>query len=56
MNHYNSSPEEKEEKCRDATQTCIDALLDDDTHLSKSSTMSEIVTDHQSIAQHCLVD
>lgn len=37
MTHYNASPEEKEEKCRDATQTCIDALLDDDTHLSKSS-------------------
>jgi len=36
MNHYNASPEEKEEKCRDATQTCIDALLDDDTHLSTS--------------------
>jgi hypothetical protein len=37
MNHYNASPEEKEDKCRDATQTCIDALLDDDTHLSTSS-------------------
>jgi Fanconi-associated nuclease 1 len=36
MNHYNSTSEEKIEKCRDATQTCIDALLDEDTHLSTS--------------------
>jgi hypothetical protein len=42
MNHYNETPEEKIEKCRDATQTCIDALLDDDTHLSE---LSDYVTD-----------
>ena len=35
MNHYNATPEEKEQKCRDATQTCIDGLLDEDTHLSE---------------------
>ncbi|ORX37453.1 hypothetical protein BD324DRAFT_626275 [Kockovaella imperatae] len=33
MNHYNASPEEKEEKMREATQVCIDGLLDEDTHL-----------------------
>ena len=35
MNHFKSSVEEVEAKCRDATQVCIDALLDEDTHLSK---------------------
>jgi predicted RNase H-like HicB family nuclease len=35
MNHYNSTPEEKEEKLREATQVCIDGLLDEDTHLSE---------------------
>lgn len=33
MNHYNSSPAEKEEKQREATQVCIDGLLDEATHL-----------------------
>ena len=37
MNHFNESPEQKESKCREATQTCIDGLLDEDTHFSKSS-------------------
>lgn len=36
MNHYNSSPIEKEEKLREATQVCIDGLLDEATHLSKT--------------------
>ena len=35
MNHYNASPEEKVEKMREATQICIDGLLDEDTHLSE---------------------
>nr|ODN96652.1 hypothetical protein L204_03361 [Cryptococcus depauperatus CBS 7855] len=37
MTHYKNSPclsiREKEEKLREATQVCIDGLLDDDTHL-----------------------
>jgi Fanconi-associated nuclease 1 len=37
MNHYNASPEEKEAKRREATQICIDGLLDEDTHLSEFS-------------------
>lgn len=43
MNHYNSSPAEKEEKQREATQVCIDGLLDEATHLSKTL-LSLIVT------------
>ncbi|RXK39730.1 hypothetical protein M231_02923 [Tremella mesenterica] len=33
MNHYNASLVEKELKMREATQVCIDGLLDEDTHL-----------------------
>ena len=36
MNHYNTTSAEKEEKMREAVQVCIDGLLDEDTHLSKS--------------------
>jgi Fanconi-associated nuclease 1 len=36
MNHYNDTPEQKENKMREATQICIDGLLDEDTHLSRS--------------------
>lgn len=35
MNHYNASDQEKLEKRREATQVCIDGLLDEDTHLSE---------------------
>ena len=35
MHHYNATPEEKETKMREATQVCIDGLLDEDTHLSE---------------------
>jgi len=41
MNHYNSSPEEKEEKLIEATQVCIDGLLDEDTHMSRSKVARE---------------
>jgi Fanconi-associated nuclease 1 len=34
MNHYNATAEEKEEKLIEATQVCIDGLLDEDTHMS----------------------
>ena len=36
MNHYNETPDEQVEKVREATQICIDGLLDEDTHLSRS--------------------
>ncbi|WWC66149.1 uncharacterized protein I206_100049 [Kwoniella pini CBS 10737] len=44
MNHYNATPEEKEEKLRDATQTCIDALLDEDTHMIYRPALSRRLT------------
>ena len=37
MTHYAKLPEDqKREKLEEATQVCIDALLDEDTHLSMS--------------------
>jgi hypothetical protein len=53
MNHYNATPEEKEQRCRDATQTCIDGLLDEDTHLSESLSR-EPRAKPQSIDRHYL--
>ncbi|WVW82586.1 hypothetical protein I302_104597 [Kwoniella bestiolae CBS 10118] len=44
MNHYNTTPEEKEEKLREATQTCIDALLDEDTHMIYRPALSRRLT------------
>ncbi|WWC86489.1 uncharacterized protein L201_001366 [Kwoniella dendrophila CBS 6074] len=44
MNHYNATPEEKEDKLRDATQTCIDALLDEDTHMIYRPALSRRLT------------
>ncbi|OCF54335.1 fanconi-associated nuclease 1 [Kwoniella mangroviensis CBS 10435] len=44
MNHYNATPEEKEEKLREATQTCIDALLDEDTHMIYRPALSRRLT------------
>ncbi|WRT64402.1 uncharacterized protein IL334_001334 [Kwoniella shivajii] len=44
MNHYNASPEEKEEKMRDATQVCIDGLLDEDTHMIYRPALSRRLT------------
>ncbi|WWD17625.1 hypothetical protein CI109_102066 [Kwoniella shandongensis] len=44
MNHYNASPEEKEEKLREATQVCIDGLLDEDTHLIYRPALSRRLT------------
>lgn len=35
MNHYNAAPQEKEEKLMEATQVCIDGLLDEETHMSE---------------------
>jgi len=42
MNHYNASPEEKDAKLREATQVCIDGLLDDETHLSEWAFVSHL--------------
>ncbi|OCF42115.1 fanconi-associated nuclease 1 [Kwoniella heveanensis CBS 569] len=44
MNHYNDSPEQKEEKLREAVQVCIDALLDEDTHLIYRPALSRRLT------------
>ncbi|OXG11528.1 fanconi-associated nuclease 1 [Cryptococcus neoformans Tu259-1] len=44
MNHYNSSPAEKEEKLREATQVCIDGLLDEATHLIYRPALSRRLT------------
>ncbi|KIR25350.1 fanconi-associated nuclease 1 [Cryptococcus deuterogattii LA55] len=44
MNHYNSSPTEKEEKLREATQVCIDGLLDEATHLIYRPALSRRLT------------
>ncbi|ORY23374.1 hypothetical protein BCR39DRAFT_583419 [Naematelia encephala] len=44
MNHYNASPEEKEQKLREATQVCIDGLLDGDTHLIYRPALSRRLT------------
>ncbi|WVR06105.1 hypothetical protein IAU60_003135 [Kwoniella sp. DSM 27419] len=44
MNHYNESPEQKEEKLREATQVCIDGLLDEDTHLIYRPALSRRLT------------
>ncbi|KAK8866168.1 hypothetical protein IAR55_001319 [Kwoniella newhampshirensis] len=44
MNHYNASPEEKEDRMREATQVCIDGLLDEDTHLIYRPALSRRLT------------
>ncbi|WVQ76980.1 hypothetical protein IAR50_006659 [Cryptococcus sp. DSM 104548] len=44
MNHYNTSPKEKEEKLREATQVCINALLDEDTHIIYRPALSRRLT------------
>lgn len=35
MNHFKASEAQKIEKLEEATQVCIDGLLDPDTHLSE---------------------
>ncbi|TYJ52262.1 hypothetical protein B9479_007136 [Cryptococcus floricola] len=44
MNHYNTTPKEKEAKLREATQVCIDALLDEDTHIIYRPALSRRLT------------
>ncbi|WVF70226.1 hypothetical protein IAT40_005015 [Kwoniella sp. CBS 6097] len=44
MNHYNETPEQKEDKMREAVQVCIDALLDEDTHLIYRPALSRRLT------------
>ncbi|WVQ97668.1 hypothetical protein IAU59_004782 [Kwoniella sp. CBS 9459] len=44
MNHYNETPEQKGEKMREAVQVCIDALLDEDTHLIYRPALSRRLT------------
>ena len=43
MNHYNTTPEGKEEKMQEATEICIDGLLDEDTHLSAFLIVSSLL-------------
>ena len=54
MNHYNETPTQKEDKLREATQVCIDGLLDDDTHLSDS--IVHVGANRKSIGPHYPVD
>ncbi|WVQ82523.1 hypothetical protein IAT38_004652 [Cryptococcus sp. DSM 104549] len=44
MTHYKQDPESLEEKLREATQVCIDGLLDEDTHLIYRPALSRRLT------------